>query len=139
MTGGEEQLARGMGLALVMVEEDARRTVELGDDDPLRTIDDEGAGFGHERHLAHVDFLFLDVLDDAGTRRGIAIVNHQAQQDAQGGGVGRAAQVAFAHIEGRFAETVTDVLQHRVPGVALDREDGLEGGMQPHVLALTGF
>ena len=136
---GKEQLARGMGLALIMVEEDARRTVELGDDDPLGAIDDKGSRLGHERHFAHVDFLFLDILDDLGTGRGFAIINDQAQQDAQGGGIGRAAQVALAHIEGWLAETVTDVLQHRVPGVALDRENGLEGGMQPHILALSGF
>ena len=137
--GGEEQLAGGMGLALVVVKKDAGRTVELGDDDPLGAVDDEGPGLGHERHFAHVDFLFLNILDDLGTGRGIAVIDDQAQQDAQGGGVGGAAQMALAHVEGRLAETVTDVLQHRVPGVALDRENGFEGGMQPHVLALGGF
>ena len=40
---GEQQLARGMGLALVVVEEHARRAVHLRDDDALGAVDDEGA------------------------------------------------------------------------------------------------
>ena len=40
---GKQQLARRVRLALVMVEEDARRTVHLRDDDALGAVDDEGA------------------------------------------------------------------------------------------------
>ncbi|MGY3367081.1 hypothetical protein ACVWZL_004206 [Bradyrhizobium sp. GM2.4] len=60
---GEQQLARRMGLALVVVEEHARRTVHLRDDDALGAVDDEGAVHRHERDVAHVDVLLLDVLD----------------------------------------------------------------------------
>jgi hypothetical protein len=52
-----------VGLAAVVLEEHARRTVQLGHDDPLGTVDDEGAVVGHERNLAHVHFLLLDFLD----------------------------------------------------------------------------
>ena len=39
--GGVEQLARRVGLALVVVEEHARRAVQLADDDALGAVDDE--------------------------------------------------------------------------------------------------
>ena len=61
--GREQQLARAVRLAAVVVEEHARRTMQLRDDHALGAVDDEGAGVGHERNLAHVDFLLLDVLD----------------------------------------------------------------------------
>src|SRR5690606_14766035 len=43
------------------VEVDAGRTDELGDDDALRAVDDEGALLGHEREVAHEDRLGLDL------------------------------------------------------------------------------
>src|SRR6185295_13379326 len=46
--GGEQQLARGVRLALVVIEEHAGRTVHLRDDDALGAVDDEGAVVGHE-------------------------------------------------------------------------------------------
>ena len=64
--GRKQQLAGGMGLALVVIEEHTRRAVQLGDDDALGAVDDEGAVVGHERQFAHVDFLLLDVLDRLG-------------------------------------------------------------------------
>ena len=78
----EQELARGVGLALVVVEEHARRAMQLGDDDPLGAVDDEGAGLGHERQLAHVDLLLLDVLDHL-VAAGLLVVDDQAQQHAQ--------------------------------------------------------
>ena len=41
--GRVEELAAGVGLALVVVEEHARRAVELGDDDALGAVDHERA------------------------------------------------------------------------------------------------
>src|SRR5262249_20420014 len=60
-----EQLAARVGLALVVVEKDARAAVKLGDDDALGTVDDERSGVGHQRDLAEVDFLLFDVPNDA--------------------------------------------------------------------------
>ena len=45
-----QQLARAVRLAAVVVEEHARRTMQLRDDDALGAVDDEGAVLGHERH-----------------------------------------------------------------------------------------
>ena len=41
--GGEQQFAGTVALALVVIEEHARRTVHLRDDDALGAVDDEGA------------------------------------------------------------------------------------------------
>ncbi len=42
------------------LEGDAGGAVELGDDDALGAVDDEGAALRHHRDLAHVDVLVLD-------------------------------------------------------------------------------
>ncbi len=80
---GKQQLARRMGLALVVIEEHARRAVHLRDDDALGAVDDEGAVRRHERDVAHVDVLLLDVLDGARARLLIDIEHDQAQRHLQ--------------------------------------------------------
>ena len=60
---------------------DAGRTDELGDDDALRTVDDERTVLGHEREIAHehflVEHLVLDLVDKAdlyAERKGVSRV-----------------------------------------------------------------
>src|SRR5204863_8432516 len=60
-----EQPAASVRLALVVVEEDARRAVQLAHDHALGAVDHERAVARHERDLAEVDLLLLDVLDRA--------------------------------------------------------------------------
>ena len=60
---GEQQLARAVGLAAVVVEEHARAAMQLRDDDALGAVDDERAVVGHQRQFAEVDLLLADVLD----------------------------------------------------------------------------
>jgi hypothetical protein len=121
-------------LAAVVVEEHARRTVQLRDDDALGAVDDEGAVAGHERNLAHVDLLLLHVLDRLG--RGLAVVDHQAHGHAQRGAVGEATVAAFALVERRLTELVADVFQRGIAAVADDREHRLQRCMQALVIAL---
>jgi hypothetical protein len=64
--GREQQLARAVGLALVVLEEHARRTVQLRHDHALGAVDDERALVGHQGHFAHVDLLLLHFLDHLG-------------------------------------------------------------------------
>ena len=130
--GVVEDLAGGVGLALVVVEEDARRAVQLRHHHALGAVDDEGAVLGHERDLAHVDVLLLDVLH--ALAGGFAVVDDEAHAHAQGRGVGEAAQHALAHVEGRLAELVVHVLQGGVAGVAGDGEHGTERAVQALVL-----
>ena len=65
---GEQELARGVGLAAVMVEQHARRAVHLADDHALGAVDDERAVLRHQRHVAHVDVLLLDIEHASGSR-----------------------------------------------------------------------
>ena len=49
------------GLVELAAEVDAGRAHELGDDDTLGAVDDEGAPLGHDREVPHEDFLLLDL------------------------------------------------------------------------------
>ena len=52
----KHRLVRGL------VKIDAGGTDDLGDDDPLGAVDDEGAALGHQGEVAHEDLLLLDLL-----------------------------------------------------------------------------
>jgi hypothetical protein len=96
--GSEQKLARGMALAFVVIEEHARAAMHLRDDDPLGAVDDEGAVDGHERHVAHVDILLLDVLYGLGLRLGIDVEHDEAQRHLERRGKGHAALAALVDI-----------------------------------------
>ena len=134
--GGEQQLARRVGLALVVVEEHARRTVHLRDDDPLRTVDDEGALLGHERDVAHVDVLLLDVLHGAGASLFVGLEHDQAQLDLQRRGEGHVALDAFLDVVLRLFELVGHVFEHGALVEVLDREHRLEHRLDALVAAV---
>ncbi len=134
---GEQQLARAVRLALVVVEEDARRTVHLRDDDPLGAVDDEGALVGHERDVAHVDVLLLDVLDRARAGLFIRLEHDQAQLDLQRRGIGHVALDAFLDVVFRVLELVGDVFEDGAFVEVLDREDRLEDRLDALILART--
>ncbi len=86
--GREQQLARAVRFAAIMLEEHAGRTMQLRNNDALGAVDDKGTGIRHERNFAHVDFLFFDFLD----RRlaGFAVQQYQAHLGAQRRSVGQA-------------------------------------------------
>ncbi len=109
--GGEKEFARRMGFALVVVEEDAGRAVHLADDDALRAVDDEGAVVGHERHVAHVDVLLLDIEHRLGIGVGVDFEDDQAQRHLQRSRIGHPAKLAFLDVVFRFLEIVFDVLK----------------------------
>ncbi len=128
--GGEQKLARGVRLALVVVEEHARRTVHLRDDDALGAVDDERAVVGHERNVAHVDILLLDVLDRTGARLLVHIEHDEAQLHLERCGKRHAALAALVDVVLRRVEFVGDEVELRGVGEILDREDRLEHGLQ---------
>ena len=100
-----------MGLAFVVIEEYPGRTVQLGNDDPLGTVDNEGAGIRHEGQFAHVDFLLLHVLDALDVGGGVTVIDDQAHQHAQGRCIGHATQLALTHVEHGLAETIAYILE----------------------------
>ena len=106
---GKELLAAGVE---VLLEADAGRAVQLGDDDALGAVDDERAALGHHRDVAHVDLLVLD-----------EVLLAQAQLHVQRHGIGDALADALDLGVLRVADGVGDVLEHQAPVVGLDRED----------------
>ena len=109
----EQQLAARMRLALVVVEEDARRAVHLGDDHALGAVDDEGAVLGHERDVAHIDVLFLDVLDRLGAGFLVHIEHDEAQRHFERRGIGHGALLALLDVVFRLLEVVVDIFEQR--------------------------
>ena len=128
--GGEQELARGMGLALVVIEEHAGRTVHLRNDDALGAVDDERAVVGHERDVAHVDILLLDVLDGAGAGLFVDIEHDQPQLHLERRGIGHAALAALVDVVLRRLEFVGDEVELRGVGEIRDREHRFEHGLQ---------
>ncbi len=124
--GGEQQLAARMGLALVVVEEHAGRTVHLRDDDALGAVDDERALVRHQRNVAEIDVLLLDVLDRFRAGFLIRFEHDEAQLHLQRRGVGHVALLAFLDVEFRLLELVGDVFQHRALREVADREHRTE-------------
>ena len=132
----EQQLARRMRLAAVVLEEHAGRAVQLRHDDALGAVDDERAVVGHERDFAHVDFLLLDFLDRLLGR--FLVHEDQPHLGAQRGAVRQAALLAFRDVERRRQQRKADELQAGVARVAGDRKDRRERGLQAFVLARFG-
>ena len=122
------------GVRALAGEEDARRAVELRDDDALRPVDDEGAVVRHEGDVAEVDLLLLDVPDrpllrGALPRRGVLLVEDlEAERHLERHGVGEPALLALgdrerqAELDRRPADLVDrDLVRVRVAaGLALD-------------------
>ena len=97
-----------------MIEEHARRTMQLRHDDTLGAVDDEGPCFGHQGQIAHIDFLLLDVFDGLHFGGAFLVINDQADFHAQRRPVGHAPKFAFLHIEHRHTELVAYVFERSV-------------------------
>ncbi len=96
--------------------------MHLADDDTLGAVDEEGAVLGHERHVAHVDVLLLDI--ENRTRVGFAVdfKDDQAQRDLHRRRIGDAALTAFLDVIFGLFELVMDEVQLRGPGKVADRK-----------------
>jgi len=133
--GAEQQFARRVRLTAVVIEEHARAAMQLGDDDTLGAIDDEGAVVGHERQFTEVNLLLAHILDRLLRARGFLVVHHKAHFDAQRCSVGQPTQLALLDVEHRLTEPIADVLEHRVARITGNREHGFERRMQTDVLS----
>src|SRR5207249_2411580 len=67
-----------VGAVVGALEKHARRTMQLGNDDAFRAVDDERAILGHQRNIPIENFLLLDVADGFRAGIGILVVNGQA-------------------------------------------------------------
>ena len=102
------------------------RAVHLADDDALGAVDDEGAVHRHERHVAHVDVLLLDIDHRLGLGLGIDLERGQAQGDAHRRGIGQAALAALVGVVFRMLELVMIEIEVRRAGEVHDREHRAE-------------
>ena len=135
---GEEELARRVGLAFVVIEEHARAAVHLGNDDALCSVDDEGAVGGHERHVTHEHVLLFDVLDRLGAGILIDIEYDEAKRDLQRGRIGQIALHAFFNVELGLFELVFHKLENGCLAEILDRKDRLEDTLDPFAVGGLG-
>ena len=124
-----------MGLAAIMVEEHAGRPVHLRDDHALGAVDHEGAVRGHERHVAHIDVLLLDVLDRAGAGLLVHIEHDQPKRHLEGRGEGHAALLALVDVVFRLLEGVAHEFELRALAEVPDREHRAEHRLQAFVEA----
>ena len=109
------------------VEEGAGRPVQLRDDDPLGAVDDERAVVGHQRDVAEVDLLLLDVADGLDLRLGVLVPDDQPDRHLERHGVGHAALLALVDVvlelhPDRVAADVTDVAARLVVDAAAGAE-----------------
>src|SRR6185436_782124 len=94
-------------------EEDARRAVELRDDDALGAVDDERTVVGHQGDVAEEDFLFLGVAHVLHACVRILVIDEEPEGDLQRDAVGHAALLAL----------LDGVLHLQIDGVAADVAD----------------
>ena len=136
---GEQIFARRMGLAAIMVEQHAGAAVHLRNDDALGAVDDEGAVHRHERHVAHVDVLLLDIDDRLGFGVGIDLEAGQAQRDAHRRGIGQPALAALVGVIFGMLELIAVEVEMRGAGEILDREDRAQGLFEARDIAGRGI
>jgi len=103
--------------------------VQLRHDDTLSAIDDERSVVAHQRDVAEIDFLLLDVADRLDRRLGVLVPDHQADGHLQRHGVGHAAFLALLdvvlqlHADGGAAD-VTHRAARLVGAAARVTDDG---------------
>src|SRR4030043_513716 len=129
-SGIVEDLPSRVGLDLILIEKDARRTVELADDDPLRPVDDEGSILCHERDFTKINLLLLHRLDALGFRLLVHIPDDQAYRHLDRGRIGHSPQKAFFHIIFRFGETETDKFKRSSFIEIFDRKDSFKNSLK---------
>ena len=118
-----------------MVKQHTRRTVHLRHDNALGAVDDEGAVLGHERHVAHVDVLLLDIEDRTGFGFGIDLEHDQAQRDLHRGGIGDPALTALGGVVLRILKLVMHEVEFAGAGEIANREDRTQGLFQARNIA----
>ncbi len=126
-----------MGLALVMVEENAGRAVQLADNDPLGAVDHESPAFRHQGDLAEIDFLLLDVADQFLLAASIRVKNYKPDHDFKGCGISHALLNTLLYIVFHVSDLVIDKLQRTFPAEVLYRENAFKSALKADIPALV--
>ena len=128
--GSKQIFAGSNSFAFVVVKENARRTVHLRNDDTLGTVDDKGTFVRHQRNIAHINVLFLDVVDRTGTGGLVNIPDNQTQRGFDRRGIGHVAFDAFVNVILRLFEFIFDKLKFAGSGKVFNGENGFENFFQ---------
>ena len=126
-----------MSFALVMVEKYAGRAVHLRDNHPFRAIDHKGAIAGHQRHVAHIDVLLLDILDRFRSGILVDIKYNQPQPHFQRRSEGDAALTALLNVIFRSFKFILNKFQKRSAGKVGNRENRFENRLQAFLRPLA--
>src|SRR3990172_8363409 len=97
-----------MGLSLVMIKEDAGRSVKLADHHTFGPVDDKGTLFGHERHGPEINLLLLDVPDIGNPAFLIHIIDHQTHRYAYRQFIGHSPVNTLRHTMLYFSKPIRD-------------------------------
>ena len=122
---GKQIFARRMRLAFVMVKKHAGRTVHLRYDNAFRSVHDECSRFRHQRHIAHINVLFLNVADRTGSRIFVNVPDNQTQRNAQRRGIRHTALDAFIYVIFGFVQFVLYEFKLAAAGKVLNRKNRL--------------
>ena len=136
---GKEQLAAGMGLALVVIEEHTGRAVHLRHDHAFGAVHDERSVRGHQRHVAHEDVLFLDVLDRLGAGILVDIEHDQTQGDLERRGIGHVALLALFHVVLGLLKLVLHEFEDGGLVEILNRKNRLEDALDAFAVQRLGL
>ena len=96
--------------------------------DALGAVDDELPAADHDRHLAEVDQVFVDL---------VLVLADQSDVNAKRHAVGQSQLPALVRGVACLTEFVPQILQLHVAVVALDGEDLLQQSLQPDALAIA--
>ena len=119
--GVEEALAVRME---VVVEDDARRTVELAHDHPLGAVDDERPHVGDQGNLAEVHLALDDVLDNL--LAVLVLAHDEPERRLEGSREREVALLAFLDAVLRLADGVTEILERELSARRNHRKNGVE-------------
>ena len=118
-----------------MLKEHARRTVQLGNNHTLSTIDDKRAAWRHQWDFAHIHFVFTNFFYSR--LRCFFIQNHQTDTSTQWSRISNTAQLTFRNIEQRLAQCVMHKFQARITVMAHNRENRIKCRLQTIISALV--
>ena len=133
--GAVKNLTAGVGLALVVVKEDTGRAVQLADDDSFSPVNDEGSVFGHERDLAEIDLLLLDITNRLNPGLLVYIPGNQAHPDFDRGSKGHSALMTLVDVVFGCAKGVCNIFERTGLAEVANRKDRAKHGLEADVLS----
>ena len=107
--------------------------MHLRNDDTFGPVDDESPVRRHQRHVAHVDVLFLDVANGSCLRFLVNVPYNKPKRHFERGSVGHAALLAFLDIILWFLKFVVDIFQSATFGEIFNRENRHEDFLQTRI------